>query len=67
MKTNLEILTEVNTELMRFKKKLGEALAAAKDEYRSSQKEFATAKRAAMDLKNELTKLTQSSKYKWDN
>jgi hypothetical protein len=29
-------------------------------------KTFASAKRSALDCKNELTKLTQSSKYKWE-
>ena len=65
MKTNIEILTEVESELNRFREKLTLAIAEQqKNEIRPSKK-FAAAKRAALDLKNELTKLTQCSKYKW--
>lgn len=67
MKTNEEILKEVKEELTRFTKKINLALKEQKGEDNYSSKHFAASKRAAMDLKNELTKLTQSSKYKWDN
>lgn len=68
MKNNLEILKEVKIELIRFKRKLEEAIVEESKNTKNeciSPKLFASCKRSAMDLKNELTKLTQSSKYKW--
>lgn len=64
MKKNIDILKEVAVELDRFKKKL--ALAIAEQEHREygSNRQYAAAKRGALDLKNELTKLTQDSKYR---
>lgn len=61
----LEILKEITVELDRFKKKLALAIKeqSAKENY--SSKHYAASKRAALDLKNELTKLTQDSKYRW--
>lgn len=69
MKTNLEILDEVRIELTRFQEKLAKATKEALkyEESLSHSTEFAACKRAALDLKRELTKLTQSSKYKWGN
>jgi len=66
MKTNIEILKEVELELQRFQKKIELAIEeqSSKDNY--SNKSYAAAKRSALDLKNELTKLTQDSKYKYE-
>lgn len=63
----IEVLKEVELELKRFKKKLDLAIKeqSEKAEYSRPCKNYAAAKRAAMDLKNELTKLTQDSKYRW--
>ena len=66
---NIEILLEVETELKRFTSKLNLAIEEQKDvkdnQWSFSRKNYAAAKRAALDLKNELTKLTQDSKYKY--
>lgn len=69
MHTNLEILTDVKDALRITLKKIDDAIA---DEKKSTDKfntypnrKFAAAKRSALDLKIELTKLTQSSKYKF--
>ena len=64
---NIDILKEVKIELDRFKKKLDLAIKEQTDNSNYSSRHFASAKRSAMDLKNELTKLTQSSKYKWSS
>jgi len=61
---NIQILKEVSTELDRFKKKLALAIKE-QSESNYSSRNYAAAKRAALDLKNELTKLTQDSKYKY--
>lgn len=64
---NEMILNEVKVELERFTEKLKKALDRPSEEINyHTTKEFAACKRAALDLKEELTKLTQSSKYKWD-
>ncbi|MCK9429308.1 MAG: hypothetical protein M0R17_04840 [Candidatus Omnitrophica bacterium] len=67
MKKNIDILKEVEPELKRFTKIFKTALAQTEGvlEY-GSPKYFAAVKRAALDLKQELTKITQSSKYKYD-
>ena len=66
MRTNEEILREVKEELTRFTKKINLAIKEqSTDNYTS--KHFASCKRGAFDLKNELTKLTQISKYKYEN
>lgn len=59
MVSNEQILKEIEIELKRFTKKLNEA---KKD---PESYKFAACRRSALDLKVELTKLTQSSKYKW--
>ncbi len=64
-KTELEILQEVELELERFSAKLKQAKIEQSTPNNWSSQKFASCKRAAMDLKNELTKLTQSSKYKY--
>ena len=63
-KETLEVkaLKEVQKELKRFHKKLKKAIKA-KTEDKYSCRDFAASKRGAMDLKIELTKLTQFSKY----
>jgi hypothetical protein len=63
--TNLDILKEVKLELDRFTKKLNLAIKEQEQSESWHNKNFASAKRGAMDLKNELPKLTQSSKYKY--
>jgi len=67
MKSNLDILKEVTVELDRFKKKLAYAIREQGVEGVYTSRHFASCKRAAYDLKNELTKLTQSSKYKYQS
>jgi hypothetical protein len=64
---NIDILKEVESELKRFTDKLKEAIIEQQDNkgYGCSHKKYAAVKRGALDLKNELTKLTQDSKYKY--
>lgn len=66
MKTNEQILREVKIELDRFTKKLNMAIKEQAKEGNYSSREYASAKRGALDLKNELTKLTQDSQYKYN-
>lgn len=66
MKEKIDVLKEVSIELDRFKKKLALAIKEQSSESNYSNKNYAASKRAAMDLKNELTKLTQDSKYRWN-
>lgn len=61
----IEVLKEVATELERFKKKLALAIKEQQGEQTFSSRHYAASKRAALDLKNELTKLTQDSKYRY--
>ena len=67
MKTKLDILKEVTVEFDRFKKKLALALKEQSIEKNYSSRHYASVKRAALDLKNELTKLTQDSKYRYNS
>jgi len=67
MKEKIEVLKEVSVELDRFKKKLALAIKEQSDNKNYSSRHYAASKRAAMDLKNELTKLTQDSKYRWSS
>lgn len=64
---NIDILREIVVELDMFKKKLVLAIKEqdVKEPFYASKKHYAACKRAALDLKNELTKLTQDSKYKY--
>jgi len=58
----LETIKEVEAELERFSKRLQEAKKRMKDDpwiQHSGSKQTAALKRSALDLKNELTKLTQ--------
>jgi len=66
MKNNADILKEVEKEMLRFKDKLEAAIKeqAINKDY-SPSKKMASVKRAALDLKNELTKITQISQYKY--
>lgn len=64
MKEKLDILREVAVELNRFSKKLALAIKE-QEENKWAVKQYAASKRSAMDLKNELTKLTQDSKYRY--
>jgi len=63
--TKIEILNDIDAEIVRFTKKLRLAIKETKDPTIYSRKSYASAKRAALDLKNELTKLTQDSKLIW--
>jgi hypothetical protein len=67
LKSNGQILQEVKSQLVITLSKVDEALIDSQKEYYSEfhSKTFAAAKRSALDLKSELTKLTQSSKYKY--
>jgi hypothetical protein len=66
MKEKIDVLREVETELQRFTKKLSLAIKEQCEKNQYSSRNYAAAKRAALDLKIELTKLTQDSKYRWD-
>ena len=66
MKENIEILNEVEIELKRFNQKFQEAKQEQSDYNNWSKKKYVSLRRAALDLKNELTKITQDSKYKWE-
>jgi hypothetical protein len=65
MKEKIDVLKEVAVELDRFKKKLTLAINEQSEKDNCSSRHYAASKRAALDLKNELTKLTQDSKYRW--
>lgn len=65
MKEKIDVLKEVQLELSRFKKKLDLAIKEQSEKCNFSSKNYAASKRAALDLKNELTKLTQDSKYRY--
>ena len=62
---NIDILKEIAVELNRFKTKLALAIKEQEEKDNYSSRDYAACKRAALDLKNELTKLTQDSKYKY--
>ena len=62
---NIDILKEIVSELERFIKKLAFAVKEQSEKGNDSHMHYAACKRAALDLKNELTKLTQDSKYKY--
>jgi len=64
---NIEILEEVKKELDRFNKKINLAIKEQGKTNNWSSKHYAASKRGALDLKNELTKLTQDSKYKYSD
>ena len=55
-----DILEGVQKELLRFQRKLNDAIA--NDPNYQPNKDYAAVKRGALDLKNELTKLTQDQK-----
>lgn len=63
----IDILQEVSKELKRFNKKLTLAIEEQSKIDNYSSRHYAASKRAALDLKNELTKLTQDSKYRYGN
>ena len=65
-KTKLQVLQEVEQELKRFQKKLSAAISEQKRGEGLYQSQiYAASKRSALDLKVELTKLTQDCKYRW--
>lgn len=61
----IEVLKEISVELDRFRKKLALAIKEQSDANNYSSRHYAASKRSALDLKNELTKLTQDSKYRY--
>lgn len=61
----IDILKEIVVELDRFRKKLSLAIKEQSEKSNYSNRHYAASKRAALDLKNELTKLTQDSKYRY--
>lgn len=61
----LDLLKEIEQELKRFQAKIDLAIKEQSKTGNYSNKNYAAAKRAALDLKNELTKLTQDSKYRY--
>ena len=65
MKEKIEVLKEISVELDRFRKKLALAIKEQSDSNNFSSRHYAASKRSALDLKNELTKLTQDSKYRY--
>ena len=62
-KQKIETLKSVKKELERCYKKIDLAIEEQSTEYNYSHRHFAAVKRSALDLKNELTKLTQ---FKFD-
>jgi len=64
-KEKLDVLKEVVCELERFRKKLDLAVKEQSENGNGSSRHYASCKRAALDFKNELTKLTQDSKYRY--
>jgi hypothetical protein len=67
MKKRIDVLMEIQIELERFTEKLAKAIEEQSKEDKSPGRHYAATKRAAIDLKNELTKLTQDSKYLYNN
>ena len=66
-KKDIDILNEVKLELNRFVSKLDLAIVEQSNQKNYSQMNMASAKRSAMDLKRELTKLTQITNYKYNS
>jgi len=62
-KQKIETLKSVKKELERCSKRINLAIEEQSTENNYSQRHFAAVKRSALDLKNELTKLTQ---FKFD-
>jgi predicted RNA-binding protein with RPS1 domain len=67
MKTKLDVLKEINVEYYRLQKKLALAIKEQSDPNNCSSRHYASCKRAALNFKNELTKLTQDSKYRYSS
>lgn len=64
-KLTVELLNEVEVEARRFLKKLAEAKKRIKEDSYALYgcKETGAIKRASIDLKNELTRISQSTSY----
>lgn len=60
-----QILEGIQKELQRFQARLNQVLA--NDPNYQPNKDYAAVKRGALDLKNELTKLTQDQKFLYRN
>jgi hypothetical protein len=67
MKERIDILREVKIELERFTVKLALALKEQSNGDKLMGRHYVATKRAALDLKNELTKLTQDSRYLYNS
>lgn len=72
MKTELDVMIEVMDETYRFQSKLNKAIEVAGGNENiasgyTRNKYVAAVKRSALDLKQELTKLTQCLKYREEN
>ena len=65
-KQDIDILNEIKIELTRFTERFDKAIIEQSDTKNYSRRHIAGVKRSAYDLKNELTKLTQISKYKYE-
>ena len=63
---NIDILKDIAVEINRFQKKLALAIKEQSERDQYSFRHYASARRGALDLKNELTKLTQDSNYKYN-
>ena len=62
IKRKVKILKDIAVELNRFQKRLALAIQEQEKVDNWSSRHYAASKRGALDLKNELTKLTQDSK-----
>ena len=63
----LQMLRNIQTEVLRFEERLRKAIETEQGPTSYSRKDYAACKRGALDLKNELTNLTQDSKYLYGN
>ena len=63
MKSKKTLLIDIRHELDRFSERLDNAIKEQTASGNFSNRNYAAAKRGSMDLKNELTKLTQDAKY----
>jgi hypothetical protein len=64
-KKDIDVLNDVKLELNRFVSKLDLAIVEQSNPKNYSHMNMASAKRSALDLKRELTKLTQIANYKY--
>ncbi len=67
IKNKVSILKNITVELNRFQKRLALAIVEQETIDNCSSRHYAASKRGALDLKNELTKLTQDTKHIYKN